>query len=72
MEEKDSKYQHNPSQRRKKNGGRAKINTNKDKNNMDKEQTAGKNIKAVMFVPYTRHSELAARLREAFTRNNRK
>ena len=67
IEEKDSKYQHNPPKRRKRNAGKNKdkvITNNKDKNNMDKEQTAGKKIKAVMFVPYTKHSELAARLRE--------
>ena len=64
MEVRESKHQYNPPKRRKRNAGKNENKNTMDRNNKDKEQTDGKKIKAVMFVPYTRHSELAAKLRE--------
>ena len=54
IEKKESKFQYNPPSKRRKLG--KKVNTSK---NTDKK------IKSVMFVPYTKHSELAGRLRES-------
>ena len=58
LENKESKYQYNPPSKRRKRG-QQQGNKLKD---MVKEP---KKVKAVMFVPYTKHCELAARLRES-------
>ena len=55
LENKESKYQYNPPSKKRKRG--------QQQGNMKKDPK--KKVKAVMFVPYTRHSELATRLRES-------
>ena len=56
-EDKDSEYQYTPAIKKKRRGqaGKHTINGKKTTNNK---------IKGVMFVPFTKHSELATRLRE--------
>jgi hypothetical protein len=54
VENQESKFQYNPPSKKRKLG--KKVNTIKSKD---------KKIKSVMFVPYTKHSELATRLRES-------
>ena len=50
LENKQSKYQHHPPSK---------------KRRREKKSGESKTVKSVMFVPYTAHSELAARLRES-------
>ena len=57
IEDQESKYKYQPVVKKRRNG------TNEEKTNY-KGQGHKSKIKAVMFVPFTRHSELAARLRE--------
>ena len=54
-EDNESQYEYNPPMKRRKKG--------KQENNKMRNLVPGK-IKAVMFVPFTRHSELASRLRD--------
>ena len=59
IENAESKYKYNPpTKRRKKNRKQTEMTEMGDK------QEPAKKIKGVMFVPYTKHSELAIRLRE--------
>ena len=57
-EDEESQFQYNPTMKRRK---RMQAD-NKNKNN--KSSSSKAKVKSVMFVPFTRHSELATRLRE--------
>ena len=63
LEDKDSKYKYHPPTKKRRNGN--KDRDTKKNNKGEKENATTKKIKSVMFVPYTRHSELAARLRDS-------
>jgi hypothetical protein len=54
VENQESKVQYNPPSKKRKMGKKDNNSKNTDKK-----------IKSVMFVPYTKHSELATRLRES-------
>ena len=60
-ENQESQYKYNPPAKRKKRGQ----GQQKENKGMDKEGVKKKAVKAVMFVPYTKHSELASRLRDS-------
>ena len=57
-----SKFKYNPPAKRRKKG---KLSDMENTTKMSKNMTTTKKIKGVMFVPYTKHSELALRLRES-------
>ena len=57
VEDKESKFQYCPAMKKRKGGRDRQKNTTNNK--------TAKKIKAVMFVPHTRHSELALRLRQS-------
>ena len=64
LEDKDSKYKFHPPTKKRRNGNKDR-DTKKNNKGEKENDTDTKKIKSVMFVPYTRHSELAARLRDS-------
>ena len=60
MENLTSKFQYKPPSKKRKRGQQSKGQQQTEKGG----EKAGKAVKAVMFIPYTAHSELAVRMRE--------